>query len=97
MDIFMIRACAFSSPALMLLRRATLATGWLHEPQPNPQSADGKRVFAPCGAVLTRGKSVFVSELLELYGRISDTEMGPIVPDCDGTSMLSRGEILAAR
>ena len=44
----------------------------------NQRSVDGGGIYTPCGAVLSRGITVFVPGLLDLcmYGSISDTGMG---------------------
>ena len=48
----------------------------------NQQLASGVGVSTPCGAVSTRGITVFASNVLELYiyRRISDLGMGPYLP-----------------
>ena len=56
---------------------------WLYEPQPlNQQSASVVGVSTPCEAVPTRGVTVFVPGVLDLYiyGRIFDPGKGPYPP-----------------
>ena len=50
-----------------LAQGATLAARWLHGPQPISNQSEGFGVFTPRGAVSTRGISVFVPGLWELW------------------------------
>ena len=69
MERFLIRGWDLNLPVRgatsTLVRGATLAARWLHEPQPISNQPVWL-VSTPCGAATTRGIPVFVPELLEL-------------------------------
>ena len=63
LPVCVLPACSATST---LIRGATVAARWLHEPQPNQQPASGIGVSTPCGTVSTRRIYVFVPSAWEL-------------------------------